>query len=80
MNKLQQASLAPKFVTESKIKTMNSEFEQQLAEVQNKQRSMLITLTEFQQKLISFEDRQQMVHNNYDDLKLKELKHTGDVR
>lgn len=71
MNKLQQVCLGPKFVTESKIKTMNSELEQQLVEVQNKQRAMLITLTQFQQKLISFEDRQQMVHKNYDDMKLK---------
>ncbi len=41
---------------------------------------MLGTLTDFQQKLIGFEDRHHQVMKNIDELKLKELKHTGDVR
>lgn len=59
---------------------MKSEFEQHLSELQNKQRGLLVTLTEYQQKLGCVEDRQHTVMRNLEDQRLKELKLVGDVR
>ena len=41
---------------------------------------MLGMMTDFQQKFIGFEDRHHQMLKNLDELKLKELKHTGDLR